>query len=482
MLNYKVIIRTIGLLLIGEGLFMLLSLIVAGIYKDGDSWAFALSAMITTIVGLVAAFATRNAKKNIGKKEGYIIVSVVWIFFSLFGSLPYMISGSIPAFHDAFFETISGFTTTGSSILDNIEAMPHGILFWRSLTQWIGGMGMVVLSVAILPIFGIGGMSLYAAEAPGVTYDKINPKINDTARILWNTYLVLTALETVLLLFGGMNFFDAVCHSFTTMASGGYSTKQASIAYWNSPYIQYVITFFMFLAGVNFSLLFFALKGSFQKVIKNEEFRLYSLIVIGFSITLTIGLLTTTHAPLEQAFRDSIFQVVSIITTTGFATSDYTVWHPFLTALILMLFFFGGSTGSTSGGIKIMRISLLIKNSYYELQRLIHPNAVIPLRFNKKSIGSTTINNVLAFFFIYIAIFAASTLLFTLLVPDLETSIGAVASCLGNIGPGLGSVGPSVSFSHVPAIGKWFLSFLMLIGRLELFTVIVIFVPSFWKK
>lgn len=482
MLNYKIILRTIGILLIGEGFFMLLSLLVAAMYKDGDSSAFALSALITTVVGIVAILSTRNARKNIGKREGYIIVSIVWIFFSLFGSLPYLLSKSIPVFHDAFFETISGFTTTGSSILDNIEAMPHGILFWRSLTQWIGGMGMVVLSIAILPVFGIGGMSLYAAEAPGVTYDKINPKINDTARILWNVYLILTVLETLLLLLGGMNLFDAVCHSFTSMSSGGYSTKQASIAYWNSPYIQYVVTIFMFMAGTNFSLTYYTMRGSFKKMFKNEEFKLYTLITIVSSVILTIGLIVTVNMPVEQAFRDSIFQVVSIITTTGFATCDYTTWHPFLTMLILLLFFIGGSTGSTSGGIKIMRISLLIKNSYYEFRRLIHPNAVIPLRFNQRTISSPIINNVLAFFFIYIVIFAMSTLIFSLFVPDFETSIGAVASSLGNIGPGLGSVGPAYSFSHIPAAGKWFLSFLMLAGRLELFTVIVMFAPSFWKR
>ena len=482
MLNFKIIFRTIGFLLIGEGLFMLLAMLVAGIYNEGDSLAFAISAGTTICTGGIASLLTRKAKKNIGKREGYIIVSTVWIFFSLFGSLPYLLNGSIPAFHDAFFETMSGFTTTGSSILNNIEEMPHGILFWRSLTQWLGGMGIVVLSLAVLPAFGIGGMSLYAAEAPGVTYDKINPKIKDTARILWNIYLIFTVAETILLMFGGMNLFDALCHSFTTMATGGYSTKQASIAYWDSAYIQYVVTFFMFLAGVNFSLSYFFLKGSFKKMFFNEEFRTYGFIILVSTLVTTVGLYLSTSAGVEKAFRDSIFQVVSIVTTTGYATADYLLWHPFLTILMFMLFFVGGSTGSTGGGIKVMRIVMLVKNSYYEMRRLIHPNAIIPIRFNKRSISSQLVNNVLAFFFLYVLIFFVSVLIFMFFVPDFETSLGAVATSLGNIGPGLGSVGPSASFSHIPAAGKWFLSFLMLVGRLELFTILVIFTPTFWKK
>jgi trk system potassium uptake protein len=482
MLNFKIIFRTIGFLLIGEGLFMLLAMLVAGIYNEGDSLAFAISAGATICTGGFASLLTRKAKKNIGKREGYIIVSSVWIFFSLFGSLPYLLNGSIPEFHDAFFETMSGFTTTGSSILNNVEAMPHGILFWRSLTQWLGGMGIVVLSLAVLPAFGIGGMSLYAAEAPGVTYDKINPKIKDTARILWNIYLIFTVAETILLMFGGMNLFDALCHSFTTMATGGYSTKQASIAYWDSAYIQYVVTFFMFLAGVNFSLSYFFLKGSFKKMIFNEEFKSYGLIVLVSTVVTTVGLYLTTGAGVEKAFRDSIFQVVSIVTTTGYATADYLLWHPFLMILMFMLFFIGGSTGSTGGGIKVMRIVMLVKNSYYEMRRLIHPNAIIPIRFNKRSISSQLVNNVLAFFFLYVLIFFVSVLIFMFFVPDFETSLGAVATSLGNIGPGLGSVGPAATFSHLPAAGKWFLSFLMLVGRLELFTILVIFTPTFWKK
>jgi trk system potassium uptake protein TrkH len=481
-LNYKIIIRTLGFLLIGEGLFMILPLIVAGIYNDGDTLSFLYSALITIIVGVVSMTLTFKAKKNIGRREGYVIVGLVWVFFSLFGSLPYVFSGSIPNYTNAFFETISGFTTTGSSILNNIEEMPHGILFWRSLTQWLGGMGIVVLSLAVLPAFGIGGMSLFTAESPGIAPDKVNPKIKDTAKILWNIYLMFTAAETILLMFGGMDFFDAICHSFTTMATGGYSTKQASIAYWDSAYIQYVIIFFMIMAGTNFSLSFHAITGKPRKMFRNEEYKFY-LIFIGIAASiLSIGLILTSNLGIEQSIRDAMFQTVSIITTTGYATSDYLLWTPFLTAIILMLFFIGGSTGSTGGGIKIMRIVLLIKNTYYEMRRLIHPNAIIPVRFNKKSVNQQVITNVLAFFFLYIIVFFISTLIFMVFVDDFETAFGAVATSLGNIGPGIGSVGPSATFAHIPDGGKWFLSFLMLLGRLELFTIIVLFSPAFWKR
>ncbi len=482
MLNFRIIARTIGLLLVGEGIFMLLGLLVASIYGGPDIIAFLYSSSITIGIGVLLTVIFRKAKKYVGKREGFLIVSSSWLFFSLFGTLPFILSSSIPNFTNAFFESMSGFTTTGSSILNNIEEMPHGILFWRSLTQWLGGMGIVVLSLAILPAFGIGGVSLFSAESPGITPEKLNPKIKDTARILWNVYLIFTVVETILLMFGGMTFFDAICHSFTTMATGGYSTKQASIAYWDSPFIQYVITVFMILAGVNFSLSYFAFTGKPKKMFKNEEFKFYTILIGIFTTIITLGLILTTNKTIEPAFREAIFQVASLITTTGYATTDYLLWHPFLITLVLMIFFIGGSTGSTGGGIKVMRIVLLFKNSYYELRRLIHPNAVIPVRFNKRAVNDQIIHNILAFFFFYMTTFFLSTLIMMLFMPDLLSALGAVATCLGNIGPGLGSVGPANSFSHIPDAGKWFLSFLMMLGRLELFTVIVIFSPAFWKR
>lgn len=471
-----------GFLLIVEGVAMLLALLVALLYQENDIPAFIISASVNIGVGGILIWATKNAKKDIGKKEGFIIVSMVWVIFSFFGSLPYIFSKSIPNFTNAFFETISGFTTTGSSILSDIEALPHGILFWRSITQWLGGMGIIVLSLAILPVFGIGGMQLFMAEVPGPTPDKISPRIRQTAKTLWVIYLGFTAVETLLLWIGGMTIFDAVCHSFTTMATGGFSTKQASVAYWSSPFIQYVIVVFMFFAGTNFTLSYLALKGRFRSVIKDEEFKYYGLFVIAFSLIIFVGLLVTSSLDIEPAFRDSLFQVVSIITTTGYATADYLLWSPTLTIIIFALFFFGGSAGSTGGGIKIMRIVLLLKNSYYELRRMLHPNAVIPVKFNKHSVDSKIITNVLAFFMLYFIIFGFSTIIFMLIETDMESAMGAVATSLGNIGPGLGNVGPAENFAHVHPFGKWFLSFLMLLGRLELFTVLVLFSPTFWKE
>jgi len=294
--------------------------------------------------------------------------------------------------------------------------------------------------------------------------------------------MAFTLVETILLWIGGMTLFDAVCHSFTTMATGGFSTKQASIAYWSSPFIQYVIIVFMFLAGTNFTLSYFAIKGKFATIFRDEEFKYYSFFILGFTALIFIGLLITTQLGIEHAFRDSLFQVLTIITTTGFATANYLTWTPVLTMLIFVLFFFGGSAGSTGGGIKIMRIVVLLKNGYYELKRLVHPHAIIPVKFNKHSVDTKIVTNVLAFFIIYLVIFAISTVIFTLIEPNMETSMGAVATCLGNIGPGLGSVGPADNFFHIKPVGKWFLSFLMLLGRLELFTVLVLFSPSFWKE
>ncbi len=481
-MNFKIIFRVLGFLLVIEGIAMLLALLVSMIYDEYDFQSFLVSSLINIGIGGIIILATQKADKDIGKREGFIIVSLVWIIFSFFGSLPFILSGSIPNFTNAFFETMSGFTTTGSSILDNIEALPHGMLFWRSIIQWLGGMGIIVLSLAILPVFGIGGMQLFVAEVPGPTPDKISPRIRQTAKTLWVIYLGFTVAETLLLWIGGMGIFDSVCHSFTTMATGGFSTKQASIAHWQSPFIHYVITIFMFFAGTNFTLSYLVIKGKFSSVIRDEEFKYYTFFVIGFTLIIFGGLLLTTKLGIESAFRDSLFQVVSIITTTGYATADYITWTPVLTILIFSLFFFGGSAGSTGGGIKIMRVVLLFKNSYYELRRLIHPHAVIPVKFNQHSVDSKIITNILAFFMLYFMIFCISTVLFTLIEPDMNTSMGAVATCLGNIGPGLGKVGPADNFLFIKPVGKWFLSFLMLLGRLELFTVLVLFSPTFWKK
>jgi len=482
MINKKIIIQVLGLLLIIEGVFIGLSALVSVYYNQYDTNALLITTLICISSGVILRLATYNAPKNIGKREGYIIVSLVWVVFSFFGALPFTISGAIPSYTDAFFVTISGFTTTGASILNDIEAVPKGLLFWRSLTQWLGGMGIIVLSIAILPIFGIGGMQLFVAEVPGPTPDKLHPRVKETAKRLWGIYVMFTVIEVILLKIGGMTWFDAVNHSFTTMATGGYSTKQASIAFYDSPFIHYVIAVFMFLAKTNFTLSYFALHLNFKKVFKNEEFRYYLAFVLIFTISIAISLWYHNNHSIEKSFRDSLFQVISIITTTGFATADYLLWRPFVVVMIFALMFFGGSAGSTGGSIKIVRITLLLKNSYQELKRIVHPNAIIPVRMNGKSVPPQIITNILAFVVIYMLITIISTITISSLGYNLESSAGAVAATLGNIGPGIGKVGPIENYAHFPTFGKWFLSFLMLIGRLELFTVLILFSPSFWKK
>jgi trk system potassium uptake protein TrkH len=428
-------------------------------------------------------FFTRNLpSKELKKRDGYIVVTSGWLVMSVFGALPFILSGSIPDFTNAFFETISGYTTTGASILNDIESVSKGILFWRSFTQWIGGMGIIVLAVAILPFLGIGGMQLFVAEAPGITPDKLQPRIQDTAKRLWFIYVGLTLLEAILLYVGGMGAFDAVNHSLTTMATGGFSTKNASAAYYDTPFIQYVLIVFMFLAGTSFTLTYYALKRNFKKITKNEEFIVYTIFTLVITVIVTIMVMVVTDHGLEKSFRDSLFQVVSIITTTGFVSADYTSWAPFLSVLFFILLLVGGSAGSTAGGVKIIRHVVLFKNSFLELKRQLHPSAVLPVRISGKAIDQGVVSNVLAFIMIYILIFILGVILLSTMNLDFTTAFGAVATSLGNVGPGIGNVGPLDNFYEIPTAGKWLLSFLMLLGRLELFTVLMILTPHFWKK
>jgi trk system potassium uptake protein len=481
MINHKVILYLLGFLVLIEGVSILLCAPVSAYHGDGDFGAILLSGAITLAVGLGLFLTYRKCDKNVSKRDGYIIVSVSWIVFSIFGSLPFIFSGHIPSFTDAFFETISGFTTTGASVLNDIESLSHGILFWRSLTQWLGGMGIIVMSIAILPLLGIGGMQLFIAEVPGPTPDKLHPRIKETAQRLWGIYIIFTLVEIVLLILGGMSVFDSICHSFTTMSSGGYSTNQASLIE-QSPYIQYVVTVFMFIAGTNFTLSYFALHLDFKRVWGNEEFKSYLFFTLGFTVVISLGLLLNGNDQYELCFRDAIFQVVSIITTTGFVTANYETWPHLMIMLIFVAMFLGGSAGSTGGGIKIMRIVLLIKNGFFELKRLIHPKAVIPVRFNGQGVSPQIMGNVLAFVMFYIFIMVIGVIVMSALNYDIETSFGAVAATLGNIGPGIGDVGPLDNYAHIPVFGKWFLSFLMLVGRLEIFTVLILFSRNFWKN
>ena len=493
-IKLNAIIKIIGLLLVIEGLFMISCLGFSAWYDPDfaahlvlfnpshDFLPLLLSGSGIILIGSFLWFINRKLDQtSIGKREGYIIVTMAWVVISVFGAIPFMLAGVTTNYTDAFFETMSGFTTTGASIFTDIESIPKGILFWRSLTHWIGGMGIIVLSLAILPILGIGGMQLFVAEVPGVTPDKLHPRITQTAKRLWGIYVLLTLILTILLISGGMNLFDSLCHAFGTVATGGFSTKNNSVAGF-SPYIQYVLIVFMFLAGANFTLHHFGLKGQLRRIWNNEEFRNYALLLIVAALIIAAGLFYKMGLPAEKAFRDALFQVVSIVTTTGFVTTDYLLWPFFAWFLIFILMFTGGCAGSTGGGIKIVRILLLFKNSLLELKRLIHPQAIIPVRLNGKSVSQGIIFNVLAFFLIYIIIFAFGSLILSFLGLEFESAVGAAATCLGNIGPGIGIVGPVLNFSLVPDTGKWLLSLLMLLGRLELFTVLILFSSAFWKK
>jgi trk system potassium uptake protein TrkH len=493
-INLNAILKITGLLLVIEGMFMLSSLGFSAWYDPDclnhlrlfdpahDFLPLLVSGIGTGILGITLRIFNKKLDQNsIGKREGYIIVSLTWVTISIFGAIPFLISGVTDNYTDAFFETISGFTTTGATIFTDIESVPKGLLFWRSLTHWIGGMGIIVLSLAILPILGIGGMQLFIAEVPGVSPDKLHPRITHTAKRLWLIYVLLTLAQTILLMFGGMNLFESLCHAFGTMATGGFSTRNDSIAAF-SPYIQYVVVLFMYLAGVSFTLHYFMLKRQFRKVVNNEELFHYTLILIIATIAITAALMITQGLAPGKAFRDGLFQVVSIVTTTGFITSDYLLWPFFAWMLIFLLMFTGGCAGSTGGGIKIVRIILLFKNSILELKRIVHPQAIIPVKLNGKSISQGIIFNVLAFFLIYIIIFAFGSLMMSALGLEFESAVGSVAASLGNIGPGLGIVGPIFNYSEIPVAGKWLLAFLMLLGRLELFTVLILFSSSFWKK
>ena len=494
-LNYKIIFHFLGLLLVFNGGFMLLSALISLIYKDGVTLQIFFAGLFTIIVGIVTMLLTTKHKKEMNKREGYIVVTFGWIIMSLSGTLPYVLTESIPNFTNAFFETMSGYTTTGASILNDIEIIPKGVLFWRSTTHWIGGMGIIVLAIAILPLLGIGGMQLFAAEAPGPSGDKLHPRITDTAKRLWLIYFGYTAAETLLLKLAGMSFFDAINHSMATLSTGGFSTKNASVAYWNNqPIIQYIIILFMFLAGSNFVLSYFAFKGKVQKIINDEEFKLYfkfvtiftliAALVIYFKADMTKSSIShpMVWGEAESVFRHALFQVLTVITTTGFISADYTLWTPFLVVFFFGLMFLGGSAGSTSGGVKVVRHLILIKNGFLEFKRTLHPSAIVPVRYNNKAINRFIVFNVLAFFILYMLSFIVGALVFSIFNIDFESAIGLSASSLGNIGPALGSFGPVNNYAALPPLAQWWSSFLMLIGRLELFTVLILFTPFFWRN
>ncbi len=514
-LNISIVINFLGVLLLLNALFMLVCVPVSLFYREDAATGITLAALTTAAIGAMMYFASKKCSKNVQKREGYLIVSFGWIFMALVGTLPYLFTNSIPNFTDAFFETMSGFTTTGSSILNDIESMPKGILFWRSFTHWIGGMGIIVLTIAILPLLGIGGMQLFSAESPGPSADKLHPRITETAKRLWYVYVLLTFIQAILLWAAGMTLFDAVNHALCTLSTGGFSTKNASVAYWNNqPLIQYIIILFMFIAGTNFVLNYFVITGKIKKMFCDEEFRWYAGIVLGIGIitafimylyanpteSLPVGADSITNTwtdstdslryTAEASFRHAMFQVLAVVTTTGFVSADFTMWTPFLSVLFFALMFTGGSAGSTAGGVKVVRHTILIKNSWLEFKRLLHPNAIIPVRHNGKSVKQQIVFNILAFFMIYmlIFIFSSITLGFTEAevgtpsLKDFVSAIGVSASALGNVGPAFGNYSPVDNFAGMSSLGKWFCSFLMLLGRLELFTILILFTPFFWRK
>ncbi len=483
MLKYKIVVKVCGSLLLIASTAMAVSFLVSLFFpEEPDTRALGISTAISYIVSLSLYIPFRRTDVTIGAREGYVIVTGSYLLFFLTGTLPYLLSGTTDTFSDALFESVSGFTATGATILTDIESTAHGILFWRSITQWLGGMGIVVLSIAIIGEIKIGNYKLFAAEVPGVTKDRIHPKISGTSKRLWFIYVLLTTLAGILLYAGGMSLFDAVCHSFTTMASGGFSTRNASIAYYDSAYIYGVITIFMFLTCVNFPLIYYGFKGRFGKIWRNDEFRFFLGLVV-IAILLVSSTLWLRHgvAP-ARAFSEGAFQVTAIITTTGYVVSDYNMWGSFLLMIMFILMFTGGSTGSTGGGIKMLRLLILTKNSRQEFKRIIHPSAVIPLRINRKVVPPPLINQVQAFVVLYFLIAGVSIIIVSAMGYDFKSSLGAVAATLGNIGPGIGDVGPVENYSHFPGYGKWFLSFLMLTGRLELFTVLVLLSSAFYRS
>lgn len=494
-LNYKIILHIMGLLLVCNGGFMIFACFVSWYYEDGVTVQILGASVTTMLLGMGLMFFTRNHRKEMKQREGYIIVTFGWVFMTLSGMLPYLFSEAIPTVTNAFFETMSGYTTTGATILNDIEVIPKGILFWRSLTHWIGGMGIIVLAVAILPLLGIGGMQLFSAEAPGPSADKLKPRITDTAKRLWFIYVGYTIAETILLKVAGMSLFDAANHALSTLSTGGFSTKNASVAYWNNqPIIQYIIILFMFLAGTNFVLSYFCFKGRIQRVLRDEEFKWYCIFISAFTLVASlliyfeadVGVSSIAHPMVwgkgESAFRHALFSVLSVITTTGFVSADFSLWTPFLTIFFFGMFFLGGSAGSTSGGVKVVRHIIMIRNGITEFKRTLHPNAVLPVRYNDRSIKGEIVFNILGFFILYMLAFIIGAIGLAALGLDFPTSIGGAASSLGNIGPAFGSLSPVNNFDALPSPGKWWCAFLMLIGRLELFTVLIILTPFFWRN
>jgi len=476
-------LHLVGILTFFLGLTMVFPLLFGLYYQDESIVPLLKSMAVTLASGLVLYLVFRGARGEImSHREGMGVVAIGWAAAGFFGALPYYWGGVFNTFADAFFESVSGFTTTGASVLMNIEVVPRGFLFWRSLTHWLGGMGIIVLSLAILPLLGVGGMQLYKAEVPGPVPDKLKPRIRDTAMVLWKVYLLFSAAETLLLMLGGMDLFEALCHTFGTMATGGFSTQNASIGSYHSPYIHTVVILFMLFAGINFSLHYQFLKGDLRVFWRNPEFRFFMGAVAIFVLTVSFNVYHTVYETCSEALRFGAFQVISIITTTGYTTADFEKWPSLSQNILLFCMFLGASAGSTGGGMKCLRIMLLLKHSYKQLFCLIHPHAVTQVKLGGRPVSNEVLHSIWGYFMLYLGLFILCSFLLAAMGVDVVTSFAAVAATIGNIGPGLGMVGPTDNYVHIPVLGKWLLILCMLLGRLEIYTVLVLFVPEFWRK
>jgi len=463
------------------GLSMLFPLLYAIYYKETAINAFILSMAITSLSGLLL-WKSFPSKEPIGHKEGFAIAALGWILAAGFGALPFLFAGTFPSFIDAYFESMSGFTTTGATVLVPIEGNPYAILFWRDFIQWLGGMGIIVLVVAILPALGAGGMQLFKSEVPGPEPDRLKPRIKETAKLLWGVYILFSVLQVACLYFTGMSLFDALTHMFGTMPTGGFTPRNLSVGAYDNPVFENIMILFMFIAGANFTLHYKALHGNLKSLFKDREFLFYSGVILFSILAIATELRFYIYNSIFTALRYASFQVVSIATTTGFVTADYDVWPAFSKSVLLILMFIGGCAGSTGGAIKNIRVLLLMKQAYREFRKLIHPQAIFPIRLGDKVVSEGVMRNITGFFFLYIFIFVISSFIMTILGLDIVSAMGSVAATLGNVGPGLGLVGPVQTYAFIPPLGKIVLTICMLLGRLEIYTVLILVIPEFWRK
>ena len=482
-MRWRYILNIIGILTFFFGLTMIFPLLVGLYYQDQSVAPLLKSTGITVLAGLILYLIFRKEKVEIiSQREGMAIVAVGWTTVGLFGALPFYLGDGYFTFVDAVFESVSGFTTTGASVLSNIEAVSKGLLFWRSFIQWLGGMGIIVLSLAILPFLGVGGMQLYKAEVPSPVPDKLKPRIRDTAMILWKVYALISLAQCLVLMLGGMSLYDALCHTFTTMPTGGFSTKNNSIAYYDSLFFDCVFILFMLMAGINFSLHYQMLRGKPLVLWRDSECRFFLGAVVLLIFVVSFDIFGSVYETIGQALRFSAFQIVSIITTTGYATADYETWPAMAQLILLLCMVLGASAGSTGGGVKCLRVMLCFKYCHRELFYLIHPHAVTQIKIGGKPVPDDVMRSILGFLALYMGLFATCSVILASMGVDFVTSFGAVAATIGNIGPGFGMVGPVENYAQIPFLGKWLLIWCMLLGRLEIFTVIIFMVPEFWRK